>query len=144
MLLRNQKISQCLLRTLPRQKLIPKRIDDGVQNHHFSIPEEHFCKQYCEVHDLISNELEYRHEQESLQIFQEIEDLLIKSCSGTIQPSEKLKRLYSEDVNFDNLIQMLLNLVHTVNEQYHLGIKKLHLLALYVRFLILVIILRQC
>ena len=54
------------------------------------------------------------------------------SCSGTIQPSEKLKRLYSEDINFDNLklqLQMLPNLVHTVNEQCHLGIKKVTLIS---------------
>ena len=87
--------------TLPRQKRIPVRIDDGAPNHHFSTPEEHFRKQYYEVHDLITHELERRYEHESFQILQEIEDLLIKSCSGTvIQPSEKLKRLYSEDVNF--------------------------------------------
>ena len=90
--------------TLPRQIWIPVRIDDGAPNHHFSTPEEHFRKQYYDVHDLITHELERRYEQESFQILQEIEDLLIKLCSGTvIQPSEKLKRLYSEDINFENL-----------------------------------------
>ena len=80
--------------TVPRQKWIPIRIDDGIPNHHFSTPEEHFRQQYYEVHDLITNELEHRYEQESFQILQEIEYLLIKSCSGTvIQPSEKLKKL---------------------------------------------------
>ena len=119
--------------TLPRQKRIPIRINDGAPNHHFSTPEEHFRKQYYEVHDLITHELERRYEQESFQILQEIEDLLIKSCRGTvIQPSEKLKRLYSEDINFDNLkvqLQMLPDLVHTVNEQCHLGIKKVTLIS---------------
>ena len=77
--------------TLPRQKRIPIRIDDGAPNHNFSIPEEHFCKHYYDVHDLIVNELECRYEQELFQILQEIECLLIKSCSGTVvQPSEKL------------------------------------------------------
>ena len=88
-----------ILLTVPRQKQIPVRIDDGAPNHHFSTPEEHYCKQYYEVHDLITNELERRYEQESFQILQEIEDLVIKSCSGTvIQPSEKLKKLCSEDI----------------------------------------------
>ena len=88
-----------MLLTVPRQKQIPVRIDDDAPNHHFSTTEEHFCKQYYEVHDLITNELERRYEQESFQILQEIEDLMIKSCSGTvIQPSEKLKKLYSEDI----------------------------------------------
>ena len=89
--------------------------------------------QYYEVHDLITHKLEHRYEQESFQILQEIEDLLIKSCSGTvIQPSEKLKRLYSEVINFENLkvqLQMLTDLVCTVNEQCHLGIKKVTLIS---------------
>ena len=124
--------------TLPRQRRIPVRIDDGAPNHHFSTPEEHFREQYYEVHDLLTNELEHRHEQESFQILRDIEDLLIKSCTGAmIQPSERLQRLYSEDINFDNLkvqLQMLPDLIHTANEQCHLGIKKLHPLVLYVRF----------
>ena len=83
-----------MLPTLPRQKWIPIRIDDGAPNHHFSTPEEHFRNQYYEVHDLITNELERKYEQESFQILQETEDFLIKSCSGiVIKPSEKLKRL---------------------------------------------------
>ena len=77
--------------TLPRQKWIPIRIDDGAPNHHFSIPEEHFCSHYYDMHDLITHELEHRYEQELFKILQEIEDLLIKSCSGTVvQPSENL------------------------------------------------------
>lgn len=113
---------------LPRQKRIPARIDDGAPNHHFSTPKEHFRKQYYEVHDLLTNELERRYEQESFQIFRETEDLLIKSCNGTvIQLSQKFQRLYSEDINFDTLkiqLQMLPDIVHTANEQCHLGIKK--------------------
>ena len=58
--------------TVPRQKQIPVRIDDGAPNHHFSTPEEQFCKQYYEVHDLITNELECRYEQELFQILQEL------------------------------------------------------------------------
>ena len=42
--------------TLPRQKRIPLRIDDGAPNHHFSTPKEHFRKQYYEVHDLITHQ----------------------------------------------------------------------------------------
>ena len=86
--------------TLPRQKCIPVRIDDGAPNHHFSTPEQHFRKQYYEVLDLLTNELERRYEQESFQILREIEDLLIKSSSASgvaVQPSDKLQRLYSEE-----------------------------------------------
>lgn len=114
--------------TLPRQKRFPVRIDDGAPNHHFSTPEEHFRKQYYEVHDLLMNELERRYEQESFQILRDTEDLLIKSCNGSvIQPSERLQRLYSEDISFDTLkvqLKMLPDVIHTANEQYHLGIKK--------------------
>ena len=123
-----------MLLTVPRQKQIPVRIDDDAPNHHFSTTEEHFCKQYNEVHDLITNELDHRYEQESFQILKEIEDLVIKSCSGTvIQPSEKLKKLYLRIyINFDNSkvqLQMLPELVYTVNEQCHLGIKKATLIS---------------
>ena len=57
-----------MLPTSPQQKWVPVRIDDDAPNHHFSTPEEHFRKQYYEVHDLITNELERRYEQESFQI----------------------------------------------------------------------------
>lgn len=87
-----------------------------------------FKKQYYEVPHILTNELERRYEQELFQILREIEDLLIKSFSCVaVQPSDKLQRLYSEDVNFDNLkvqLQMLPDLLHTANEQCHLGIKK--------------------
>ena len=125
--------------TLPRKRYTSVRINDGAPNHNFSTPEEYFRKQYYEILDLLTNELDRRFEQESFQILQQIEDLLIKSCNGiTVQPSEKLLRLYAEDVNFDNLkiqLKMLPDLLHTANEKHNLG--KLHLLTQYVKFLIL-------
>ena len=90
--------------TSPRQKRIPIRIVYGPQNHHFSTPKEQFHKQYYEVHDQSH--------------FKSFKRLLIESCSGTvIQSSQNLKKLYSEDVNFDKLkvkLQMLPYLVYTM------------------------------
>ena len=42
---------------VPRQRRLPKRIDDGTSAHTFSTPKDYFRKQYFEVMDIISSEL---------------------------------------------------------------------------------------
>lgn len=43
---------------LPRQRQVPRRIDDGAQAHQFTTVEAYFCKQNYEVFDLLSGELD--------------------------------------------------------------------------------------
>uniref|UniRef100_A0A1X7UPW5 Uncharacterized protein n=1 Tax=Amphimedon queenslandica TaxID=400682 RepID=A0A1X7UPW5_AMPQE len=44
--------------TLPRQRKIPRRIDDGSKNHTFSSPTEFFRSQYFEVSDVLKKNLQ--------------------------------------------------------------------------------------
>ena len=46
--------------TLPRQRQVPKRIDDRAETHQFTTVEEYFHMQYFEVLDLLSGELNHR------------------------------------------------------------------------------------
>ena len=114
--------------TLPKQKRMPKRFDDGSVNHHFSTPEDYYRKQYFEVLDLLAAEIERRFDQNSLKIINEMEQVLLNPCNGvTVQFSEEFLEKYSTDVNVERLkiqLPMLQDLIKTANEQYQFGIKR--------------------
>ena len=113
---------------LPRQRQLPRRLDDGASNHQFLTPEDYFRKQYFEVLDLLVCELERRFDQESFKCLQEIEKALVESSNGTpVQLSEGFQARYASDLKFDRLsvqLSMLPDLLQTANEQHQLGIKK--------------------
>ena len=90
--------------TLPKQRRMPKRFDDGSDNHNFSTPEDYLWQQYFEVLDLLAAEIERRFDQNSLKIISEIEQLLLKPCNTvSVQPSEEFMEKYSTDVNVERL-----------------------------------------
>ena len=81
-----------------------KRFDDGPADHQFSIPEDFYTKQYFEVLDLLTAEIERRFDQNSFKIINEIEQLLLNPCNGvTVQLSEEFLEKYSTDVNVERL-----------------------------------------
>ena len=51
---------------LPRQKQLPRRIDQGAPSHQYASPQEYFRQQYFEVLDLLTSELTQRFDQPSL------------------------------------------------------------------------------
>ena len=112
---------------LPRQRQVPRRIDDGAQAHQFTTVEDYFRKQYFEVLDLLSGELDNRFQQPSFKFLQEMECILIKSCNGEcIKPSEEFCSMYGKDLQIDRLssqLNMLPDLVRTVSDQQQYGIK---------------------
>ena len=114
--------------TLPRQRQVPKKLEGGAPSHRFLQPDDYFRQQYFEVLDMLIGELNRRFNQDSFQILEEMERVLIESCNGVaIQPSENFKSLYASDLKFDRLVvqlSMLPDLVRTTNEKYQLGIKK--------------------
>ena len=73
-------------------------------------------------------ELKRRFDQHCFKILEEIESILVQSCSDVaVQPSEDFKKLYASDLKFDRLIvqlSMLPDLVQTANTKYQLGIRK--------------------
>ena len=67
---------------LPRQKQLPRRIDQDAPSHQYASPEEYFRQQYFEILDLLTSELTRRFDQPSLMVLQEMVDLLVDSCNG--------------------------------------------------------------
>lgn len=84
--------------TLPKQRQIPRRIDNGAPNHHFATPEE-FDRKWCfEVLDLLAWELERRFNQKSFNVLKEIKRVLVESCNGKdVQYSEIFENMYAAD-----------------------------------------------
>ena len=114
--------------TLPRQKRIPKRIDDNTQNHVYSTPKDFFRHQYYEVLDLLNEELVSRFDQPTYMILKEMESLLIDSCNCKHTAiSSNFKNLYAKEFNFDVLtaqLSMLPSVITAANMDCNLGIKK--------------------
>ena len=67
--------------TLPRQRQIPHRIDDGSPNYQFSCPKGYFRQQYFEILDLLHNEITQRFDRPTFDIMGEMENMLVNSCS---------------------------------------------------------------
>ena len=114
--------------TLPRQKRIPKRIDDNTQNHVYSTPKDFFRHQYYEVLDLLKEELVSRFDQPTYMILKEMESLLIDSCNCKHTAiSSNFKNLYAKEFNFDVLaaqLSMLPSVITAANMDCNLRIKK--------------------
>ena len=112
---------------LPRQKRVPKRIDDGSSGHSFTCPEDYHRSQYFEAVDIILNELDSRFDQRDLAVLKEIENLLINSINMNITlPSTELKELYKDDINFSSLetqLYMLPDFLKTCNDSNEAKIK---------------------
>ena len=112
---------------LPRQRQVPRKIDGGAPAHQFTTVEEYFRKQYFEMLDLLSRELDNRFQQPSFKFLQEIECILIKACNGEhVKPSEEFCSMYGKDLQMDRLVsqlRMLPDLVRTVSDprQKHLA-----------------------
>ena len=67
---------------LPRQRKLPRRIDDGAPSHHPSTPSEMYRQKYFEVLDIVCDEINRRFDQKDLKIVIDIERLLLDSANG--------------------------------------------------------------
>ena len=93
---------------LPRQRKIPKQMDDSVDNYQHRTPRDYYRQQYFEVLDILLGEIEQRLTQTSLSILGEMEEVLISASNGTLkQPSENIKEIYSSVIDFDKLVNQL-------------------------------------
>ena len=57
---------------LPRQRQVPRRIDDGAQGHQFTTVEAYFRNQNYDLFDLLSGELDRRFQQPSFKVLEEM------------------------------------------------------------------------
>ena len=59
--------------TLPRQRQIPKKLDDGAPSHQFFLPEEYFRQHYFEDLDILTGELNRRFNLSSFKVLEQME-----------------------------------------------------------------------
>ena len=113
---------------LPRQKRIPRRHDQGAENHHFTTPDEYFRQQYFEVLDTMIGELTKRFSQASFCFLQEAEKAIIDSCNGMhVELSESFRKECEGDLDVNLLatqLVMLPDVIKTANQQHNFTIKK--------------------
>ena len=113
---------------LPRQRHIPRRVDDGAPNHHFQTPEDFFRQQYFEVLDLLMNEITQRFNQPAFSVLHEMEKMIIDSCNGkTHAISPNFEGLYAYCLDIPKLkaqLSLLPDVLKTGNIDYKMGIKK--------------------
>jgi hypothetical protein len=103
---------------LPRQKKVPRRLDDGSAAHHqFNSVEDMHRAQYFVAIDTCFAELNRRFHEESYAPLQQFESAIINAANGlSFELSENFRKSYEKDVNFDSL-QSELNLLETVTKQ---------------------------
>ena len=89
---------------LPRQRQIPRRLDEGSSEHVFSFVEAYFRKDYFEALDSVKGELEKRFRQENFMFIRTIECILIDSANGkNVSVPTKVKSLYKDDIDMEEL-----------------------------------------
>ena len=114
--------------TMPRQRRIPRRYNDGCEDHVFTSPEELYRKEYYQAFDVVIGELNRRFDVSSFTIMKEIENVLIQSFSGAqVLFSDQFNSLYSGELNLERLklqLMMLPDLLKAANETEPITIRK--------------------
>lgn len=91
------------------------------------MPSDYFRQQYFETFDVLTQQLDDRFHQQSLDLLNELETILVDGSNGkAITPSDKIKDLYGKEISFDRLqfqIGMLPDLVNTENEKQAIPIQ---------------------
>ena len=115
--------------TLPRQRQIPHRINDGCCNYQFSSPKDYFRQQYFETLDLLRSEIMWRFNQPTFDIMSEMENMLVHSCNQIDENKDykNFDEMYKDDIDINKLkiqLSLLPDVLKTSNEEHKIGIKK--------------------
>ena len=115
--------------TLPRQRQIPHRINDGCPNYQFSSPKDYFRQQYFETLDLLRSEIMRRFNQPTFDIMSEMENMLVHSCNQIDENKDykNFEEMYKDDIDINKLkiqLSLLPDVLKTSNEEHKMGIKK--------------------
>ena len=96
---------------LPRQRKLPRRIDDGASSHHPSTPSEMYRQKYFEVLDVVCDEINRRFDQKDLKVVIDIERLLLDSANSVTRDIPgSITDMYRRDIDKECLslhLQML-------------------------------------
>ena len=104
---------------LPRQRDIPRRINDGEPQHRFKSVEEMYRKEYFDIIDSTIGGLERRFKQPHFDIVRNIEVVLIDSANGKAATlTNEFVSLYAKDIDIEKLnlqLKLLPDAVKTVS-----------------------------
>ena len=110
---------------LPRFRRPPRQPCDGsTPAHRFATPQDYFRKQYYEVLDIVTGQLEQRFKQaKGMPVAEKIESILLKAANGECCSLPDLQQhldLYKKDFDFAQLhvqLQMLPSLLQARNQK---------------------------
>jgi hypothetical protein len=109
---KNEAEGLCDLPVLPRQRKVPRRIDDGAAGHVFDSVEEFYRKEYFQAIESIIGALEKRFQQPGFSIVRSAEKLLLDSANGKeVNIPLDIRSIYKSDIDFEKLT-LQLNLLH--------------------------------
>ena len=112
---------------LPRRRQ-PLRCAGESDCFHPNTPKDFYRHLYYEAFDITAGEIARRFEQKGFRMLNEIENMLIPSCNGTLtKPSEEFIEMYKGDVDFEKLmpqLSMLPELLKVSNKDSSLAIRE--------------------
>jgi len=98
---------------LPRQRKLPKRLDQGANPHHYQTPKDRYCHFYYEALEQAIGEINRRFQQSNLHIINKLEGLLLNAGNGkqTAPIPEVLSDFLTENIDMDRF-KIQLPMVH--------------------------------
>ena len=91
---------------VPRQKSVPRRLDDGSQGHNFSAPEDYYRSIYFRVIDETVGAIRNRFQGKGFEILLVAERVILTSLSGKSVEQSDLQQLcehFGDDINIIRL-----------------------------------------
>ena len=87
--------------TIPHQRKLPKRLDDGANPHVYLTPKDRFRHKYFETLELTVGEIERRFNQEDIGLINSLESFLIDSANDNSTSMPDNLETYLKDTGFD-------------------------------------------
>jgi len=103
---------------LPRNRKMPRRLDEGTSPHCYLVPKDRYRHFYFEVMELAAGEIEKRFDQSDLYLIKNIEQLLLDACNGkqSYTGFDDVTSYLKDDVNCERFkihLSMLPDLIKT-------------------------------
>ena len=104
---------------LPRQRKLPKRLDNGADSYEFQSPKDYFRQKYFEVLDIVTNEINRRFDQRDFCVASDLEKMIIDAANGNVNTiPETVRSMYEKDLDMSRLFTHL-NMLPDIVKQYN-------------------------
>ena len=101
---KSEAANKCDPPVLPRQRQIPKRINDGASSHNFMAVEDLYRKEYFQAIDCVKGELVRHFHQDNFLLVRNIEAILLKSANGNPGSfPNTFQDTFSDDIDMQKL-----------------------------------------